>query len=70
LNGAITIAEKLLLKISGTAFGDDLKIKTTMTFGVSEYDADTNIAQFISKVDMLLHKGKENGRNQVVAPGS
>lgn len=46
---------------------DDHEIKVTMTFGVAEYMASRNLDILISKADVLLYKGKENGRNMIVS---
>ena len=41
-------------------------IKVTMTFGIEEYSQIIGIESTISKADIKLYEGKNNGRNKVV----
>lgn len=43
------------------------KISVTMTFGVVEYKPPGKLDLLISNADVLLYKGKENGRNTIVS---
>jgi diguanylate cyclase (GGDEF)-like protein len=45
----------------------DYHVKITMTFGVKEYVAPYQLDWLISNADILLYKGKESGRNQIVS---
>ena len=67
LNRALTLAEKLRKRIEGLtipADGDILK-GVTVSVGVSTYDNDSTIDEFINRSDKWLYAAKENGRNQV-----
>ncbi len=67
--GGIKLAEKLQGKIENHKFQfNQQSISITMSFGVTEYNSDEkDIDSCISKVDSLLHKAKEAGRNMVVS---
>jgi PleD family two-component response regulator len=43
-----------------------VEIKTTMTFGVAEYNHNESIDDNVSKADRAMYFGKDNGRNQVI----
>ncbi|MBP5198060.1 MAG: GGDEF domain-containing protein, partial [Lachnospiraceae bacterium] len=58
--------EEFLEVIRGTVIKfDDLDIKVTMTFGITEGDSD-DIVTLVREADEKLYYGKENGRNRVV----
>ena len=42
------------------------KIKITITAGISFYQKETSLNLILKKADLLLYKGKELGRNQVI----
>lgn len=45
---------------------DNVKINITLTFGVRNIDANTDITSIITDADAALYYGKKHGRNQVV----
>ena len=45
---------------------DNKKIKITITAGISFYQKETSLNLILKKADLLLYKGKELGRNQVI----
>ena len=45
---------------------EDLEIKVTMSFGVSELNADLDTAENVKDADAKLYYAKENGRNRVI----
>ena len=49
---------------------DNKKIKITITAGISFYQKETSLNLILKKADLLLYKGKETGRNQVIYEGS
>ncbi|MBP5198321.1 MAG: diguanylate cyclase [Lachnospiraceae bacterium] len=58
--------EEFLEVIRGTVIKfDDLDIKVTMTFGITEGDSD-DIVTLVREADEKLYYGKENGRTRVV----
>jgi diguanylate cyclase (GGDEF)-like protein len=62
------VAEKVRNQIITTPFVyRELDIPVTMTFGVSECNANNSIASSIRKADQALYRGKQLGKNQVVA---
>lgn len=64
---AAEIAERLRLQIMDSVCEfEDLKIKVTMSFGVTEIDQFKSIEENISIADEKLYKAKESGRNQVI----
>jgi len=67
--GGIKLAEKLQGEIENHKFQfNQQSISITMSFGVTEYNSsEKDIDSCISKVDSLLHKAKEAGRNKVVS---
>lgn len=56
---------RLIIKASVCKF-EDLEIKVTMSFGVTEIDPSKSIEDNISIADEKLYKAKQNGRNQVI----
>lgn len=41
------------------------KIKITCSFGIREFNTETNIVSMINKADELMYKSKKNGRNKI-----
>lgn len=65
---ATTALEVLRLQIEKKAFQyKEHTLNITMTFGLEEYSQIVGIESTISKADIKLYEGKNNGRNQVVA---
>ena len=65
LVGASQLAEKLRREIENHNFPVERKV--TCSFGVIEVESETNLDKAIKRVDELLYKAKETGRNKVVA---
>lgn len=67
--GGAKLAEKLRVKIEEHNFEfNQQSISITMSFGVVEYNSDEqDIDSCINKVDSLLNKAKEAGRNQIMS---
>ena len=64
---AAETAERLRLIIEASVCKfEDLEIKVTMSFGVTEIDPSRSIEDNISVADEKLYKAKQNGRNQVI----
>ncbi|MDD3093939.1 MAG: sensor domain-containing diguanylate cyclase [Clostridia bacterium] len=64
LDYAKEICEKIRLAVEEFKFSCDLKV--TISAGVCEYDK-TGISDAIRRVDTLLYKAKNNGRNRIEA---
>ena len=63
---ALAMAERVRILVEdSTVTYEEHEIKTTMTFGVSEYNEE-GIHTTIRNADRALYSGKRNGRNQVV----
>jgi diguanylate cyclase (GGDEF)-like protein len=68
LEGSLIIAEKLRKIVEESKiFYEDNKINITMTFGVASFSQSNGMDGSIKKADIALYKGKERGRNCVVA---
>ncbi len=65
---SIKIAEKIRVAVEETSFRlQGLRIKKTISIGVSEFPEDTDaIWEAIKFADVALYKAKEQGRNKVV----
>lgn len=64
---AAETAERLRLVIEASVCKfEDLEIKVTMSFGVTEIDPSVSIEDNISVADEKLYKAKQNGRNRVI----
>ncbi|MBQ8903225.1 MAG: sensor domain-containing diguanylate cyclase, partial [Oscillospiraceae bacterium] len=64
---AAETAERLRLIIEASVCKfEDLEIKVTMSFGVTEIDPSKSIEDNISIADEKLYQAKQNGRNQVI----
>ncbi|MBL8020866.1 MAG: diguanylate cyclase [Leptospirales bacterium] len=68
LAGAVKTAEKLRqdFESSPVHFKDDI-IKTTVSIGCAEYQKSEPFDDFYGRVDRLLYRAKNAGRNQVAA---
>lgn len=65
---AVPIAEKIRKAISNSRTKtDDVLIGVTMTFGMAEYQPGYAITKLIAVADKNLYKGKNEGKNRVVA---
>ena len=65
--GAQVLAERIRKVLEDTTLQyEEIQLKITMTFGVSEYNELLGVEGTIRKADMALLHGKEHGRNQVV----
>lgn len=68
INGASRVIEVLREVIEAHSFEYHSKqIKVTMTFGMALFDGAQSIEMVLKQADLLLYKGKENGRNCVVS---
>ncbi|MFC1543138.1 diguanylate cyclase [Candidatus Neomarinimicrobiota bacterium] len=67
LERALVLAEKLRGQVADLAISTNGKVVkgVTVSIGVSEYDNDPNIDEFINRSDKWLYAAKKNGRNQV-----
>lgn len=45
---------------------DDLEVSVTMTFGLTEYDFNNDLAATIKEADEKLYMGKEQGRDRII----
>lgn len=63
LEGAKYVAEKIRNIIQNEDFGIEMKI--TISSGVSEYTANEDPDQLISRIDKILYQAKIRGRNRV-----
>ncbi len=67
-DGARQAAEKIRTCLADSRHGcGDVSVSITVTLGVSRYDGTCSIDACIKQAEDALHKGKENGRNQVMA---
>jgi diguanylate cyclase (GGDEF)-like protein len=65
ISAAIAVAEKLRKSIQSHGFSDIDTI--TCSFGVTQLQAGESKSAFIKRVDTLLYKAKESGRNCVIS---
>ena len=66
-NAAI-LAERIRSQVEAHTYTyKNASLHITLTLGVSSYHANTDIKSLIKSADQKLYRGKENGRNQVVA---
>ncbi|SFV59241.1 diguanylate cyclase (GGDEF domain) [hydrothermal vent metagenome] len=63
LNEAVKIAQKLRKLIEESLFSSIQTV--TCSFGVTELKKDDNANTLLKRVDKLLYKAKENGRNRI-----
>ena len=67
MQGAAGFAERLrTLVMASVCHFEDLDIKVTMSFGVTEIDPSKSIESNIEDADAKLYKAKESGRNIVI----
>ena len=45
---------------------EDIEVSVTMTFGLTEYDFDNDLAASIKEADEKLYMGKEQGRDRII----
>ena len=65
---AAVLAERIRNQVEAHTYTyKNIDLKVTLTLGVSSYNANTDIDSLIKSADQKLYRGKENGRNQVVA---
>ncbi|WP_373185146.1 GGDEF domain-containing protein [Halopseudomonas sp.] len=69
LDNAMVVIDRLREKLQASPVeADDKEIRITATFAVTEVNAeDVTIEDVIRRADKALYRGKEAGRNQVVA---
>lgn len=65
LNGGKSKAESIRDNVLKTNFKMAPNFNVTVSIGISEFSGEKNLDDFINKVDNLLYKAKENGRNRV-----
>lgn len=66
-NAAI-LAERIRAQVEAHTYKyQNLELRVTITLGVSSFHANSDINALIKSADQKLYRGKENGRNQVVA---
>ena len=67
IDGGFALAEKIRKDIEGTSYVfNNIKLKLTMTFGVSVYDRPMDIDYCIKMADEALYIGKKQGKNCVI----
>lgn len=68
LEGAVAVAERIRETVEQqTVNYGDIEIHVTVTLGVAQYDSKLGLEQSIELADRALYRGKNSGRNQVVA---
>lgn len=66
LKEACSVAERIRLNLEQSEFEyHDIICRATMTFGVEEFDQYRGVDVSIQRADLMLLKGKANGRNRV-----
>lgn len=66
LDEGMEIASRLGQVVSGAPFhGDDIKIKMTMSMGLTQYRPGDTLRSFIERADAALYQAKHTGRNRV-----
>lgn len=67
-NVAVQVAERIRKDVAASELiYKDKKVNVTITSGVSSYQSGRNIRQMVDAADKKLYKGKNQGKNQVVA---
>lgn len=62
---AESITEKIRKKVEETSFCTEKNIKVTLSFGISQNEADKTLIDIIKDADKALYNSKNNGRNRV-----
>jgi len=67
IDGGFALADKIRKDIQDTSYVfNKIKLRLTMTFGVSVYDRPMDIDQCIKMADEALYRGKKQGKNCVI----
>ncbi len=68
IDGAFIVAEKIRKEIMKYNFKyEDKLLSITMTFGISTYNSFIGLKNCVKQADIALYKGKNSGRNCVIA---
>ncbi len=62
---AYSLAERIRKEISNLSI-ENTDLKITISIGCTEYKKEEELDSFINRVDLLLYKAKDQGRNQTV----
>ena len=67
LKQALDVAEKIRRNVMNTEIpvDNDVKLKITLSIGVSMYRMEQQASELLRRTDQLLYRAKENGRNRV-----
>lgn len=63
-NNSYHSIEHLRKKIEDYSFCDELNLKVTMSFGISEFKEDSSLDKIIKRADDALYNSKNSGRNR------
>lgn len=67
MDGGAIVADSVRRRIhSHTYVYDDISLKITMTFGVSEFKGGMDADSCVKKADLALYQGKQKGKNCVI----
>ncbi len=70
IEGAQLVAERMRQKVAAMRIQDGtIDINITMTFGVAEFDNETDAAGCINRADQAMYQGKISGKNCVKLHG-
>ena len=65
---AAQVAERIRQRVASKVISRKGKeVRVTITIGVSEYHNGMSIQSMIEEADQKLYRGKNNGKNQVIA---
>ena len=62
--GAVT-AERIRTEFKKETFIPDKKIHLTLSIGVGQYRTQEDMKTFVHRVDQLMYRGKENGKDRI-----
>lgn len=61
------VSEKIRQRISDYEYPEEVKGKTTISIGLTEYNTNESVQELLNRADKLLYKAKEQGRNRTIA---
>jgi len=67
LEGAVTVAEKIVKSIAMTEFGVNRTVlRTTVSAALGEYRTDQNVHEFVASLERAVQQARQEGKNRFV----
>ena len=64
LNQSVVVAEKIRKNVFEVKIHNDPGLKLTLSCGIMEHNNEMDIKEFISKLEIMLQKAKDNGKDR------